>query len=62
MFVRMSCMALVGMSPASSTMSEPERTHLVDVIIDDSAEAVRQYSGAGGLSFELGANVATARS
>ena len=61
-FVRMNTMALVGMSPASSTMNEQERAHLVGVIVDESADAVRQYSSGEGLSFELAANVATARS
>lgn len=42
-------------------MSESERAALVDLIVDDSAEVVQQYSGAEGLAFELGANVATAR-
>jgi ubiquinone/menaquinone biosynthesis C-methylase UbiE len=61
LFVRMNTMALVGMSPASSAMNEQERAKLVDVIVDESAEAVRQYSSDRGLSFELAANVATAR-
>lgn len=61
LFVRMNAVALVGMSPASATMSEQERAQLVHAIVDESAEIVRQYSDAGGLSFELGTNVATAR-
>ena len=61
LFVRMNTMALVGMSPASSTMNEQERANLVDVIVNESAEVVRQYADADGLSFELGANVAKAR-
>jgi ubiquinone/menaquinone biosynthesis C-methylase UbiE len=61
LFVRMNTMALIGMSPASSTMNEHERARLVDVMVDESTEAVRQYSSAHGLSFELGANVAVAR-
>jgi hypothetical protein len=60
-FVRLNTMALVGMSPASSTLNEPERAKLVDALVGDSAEVVRQYADAGGLAFELGANVATAR-
>jgi SAM-dependent methyltransferase len=60
-FLRLNTMALVGMSPASSTTTEEERARLVTVIADESAEAVRQYSSSDGLSFELGANVATAR-
>ena len=61
LFVRMNTMALVGMSPASSTMNEQERANLVEVIVNESAEVVRQYADADGLSFELGANVAKAR-
>lgn len=61
LFVRMNAMALVGMSPASATMSEQERAQLVDLIVDDCAEVVRQYSDAEGLVFDLATNVATAR-
>ena len=60
-FVRINTMALVGMSPASSTMKDDERARLVDAIVEESAAIVRQYTTAGELAFELGANVATAR-
>lgn len=60
-FVRMNTMALVGMSTASSTMNEQERARLVEVIVDESGDVVRRYSNSDGLSFELEANVATAR-
>jgi ubiquinone/menaquinone biosynthesis C-methylase UbiE len=59
--VRMNTMALVGMSPAASTMKDNERTTLLDAIVEESADIVQQYSTAGELAFELGAHVATAR-
>jgi ubiquinone/menaquinone biosynthesis C-methylase UbiE len=61
-FVRLNTMALVGMSPASSTMNDEERAGLVDLLVDECADVVQQYADADGLSFELGANVAAARS
>jgi ubiquinone/menaquinone biosynthesis C-methylase UbiE len=60
-FVRLNTMALVGMSQASSTMNDEQRQQIVDAIVNDSADVVRQYTDAHGLVFELGANVATAQ-
>jgi len=61
-FVRLNTMALVGMSAASSTMSDEERGRLTDVIALESAEVLPAYTDAQGLAFEMVANVATARS
>jgi ubiquinone/menaquinone biosynthesis C-methylase UbiE len=58
-FTRMNAMALVGMGTPPTT-SIDERARLVDLIVDDCADLVRQYSDGEGLTFELPANVATA--
>jgi ubiquinone/menaquinone biosynthesis C-methylase UbiE len=60
MFVRMNAMALVGMGAPPGT-SDEERRQLVDVLVDEATDVVGQYSDAGGLAFELGANVGVAR-
>jgi hypothetical protein len=61
MFVRLNSNAVVGMGVPSSTMSNDERNHLAELIAEDAADVVRQYSDGDGLAFELGANVVTAR-
>ena len=61
-FVRLNSHAFVGMSGASSTMAEDERARISDLIVADSAGVVRTYTDTEGLAFELGANVAMARS
>jgi ubiquinone/menaquinone biosynthesis C-methylase UbiE len=61
MFVQLNSRAVVGMSTTGSTMSREERARLSDLIAQDSARIVRRYATSGGLAFELGANVATAR-
>jgi ubiquinone/menaquinone biosynthesis C-methylase UbiE len=60
-FVRLNAQAVVGMSAGASTMSDDERARLVAVIEGESGDVVQQHMGTGGLSFELGANLATAR-
>ena len=59
-FVRLNSMALVGMSGGASSRSDEERAGLADLVAGDSVEALRPYADGAGLSFELGANVATA--
>jgi hypothetical protein len=49
------------MSAESVVMSDDERARLVSAIANDSDEVLRQYTDAGALAFELGANVAMAR-
>ena len=61
MWVRLNAMALVGMSAGGKEMSEGERGDAVAAIARDSADVVRRGTDAGGFSFELKANVATAR-
>lgn len=60
-FLRLNTMALVGMSAASSTMTEDERARFIEVIARESADVVATHTDAKGLTFEIGANVATAR-
>jgi ubiquinone/menaquinone biosynthesis C-methylase UbiE len=60
-FVRLNATALVGMSAASGEMSNAERERSVAAIARDSTEALLPYTDQAGLSFELGATVATAR-
>jgi ubiquinone/menaquinone biosynthesis C-methylase UbiE len=60
-FVRMNAMALVGMSARAGELSDQDRGRTVEVIAGESAVAVLPYTEGGGLSFELGANIATAR-
>jgi ubiquinone/menaquinone biosynthesis C-methylase UbiE len=61
MFGLLNSNAVVGMSAASVVMSDDERARLVSAIANDSDEVLRQYTDAGALAFELGANVAMAR-
>jgi hypothetical protein len=42
-------------------MTDEQRQQVVEMIINDSADIVRQYTDSHGLTFELGANVAAAR-
>jgi hypothetical protein len=41
-------------------MTDDERARLRDLIAEDAAEVLRQYTDAEGVAFELGANLATA--
>jgi hypothetical protein len=61
MFVHLNSRAVLGMTPTCSTMTDQERARLSDLTAHDSAQVVRQYATTAGLTFELGANVATAR-
>jgi hypothetical protein len=61
MWVRLNAMALVGMSAGAKEMSEAQRGDAVAAIARDSADIVRRGTDAGGFSFELRANMATAR-
>jgi hypothetical protein len=49
------------MSAGASTMTDEERARLFAVIAEETAAIAQQHTGADGLTFELGANVATAR-
>jgi ubiquinone/menaquinone biosynthesis C-methylase UbiE len=59
-FVRMNTMAFVGMSAAARSMSDEERARVVDTIARDSLAAVSPFMHGAELSFEIGANLATA--
>jgi ubiquinone/menaquinone biosynthesis C-methylase UbiE len=59
-FLRLNTMALVGMSAASSTMTDDERAKVSGAIVEDSAGVLKEYTDTEGLSFDIGANVATA--
>jgi ubiquinone/menaquinone biosynthesis C-methylase UbiE len=60
-FVRLNAIPLWGMSTRAKTGSEAEREQAIAAIVLDSADAVRPYTDAGGLAFDLATNVATAR-
>jgi hypothetical protein len=49
----------VEISGISSTTTDDERARLADVIVDESAGVLHDYTDVGALVFELGANVAT---
>lgn len=59
-FVRLNAMAMVGMSAGAKAMSDEERARHVENIVDSSAELVARASDANGMTYEIGANVATA--
>ena len=60
-FVRLNAMALAGMSARGKDMTDEERERVVAAVVGDSADAMRPYTDASGLRFELTTNVATAR-
>ena len=60
-FLQMNAMAIVGMSAAAKTIEESERSRLVALIAADSSQLMPRYGGGAGLSFDISANVATAR-
>ena len=60
-FLRLNTMALVGMSAASSTMTDDERAKVSGAIVEDSAGVLKEYTDTEGLSFDISANVATAK-
>jgi hypothetical protein len=61
LFIHLNSNAVVGMSAGSATMTDDERASLSDLVAQDRAKVVRRYTHAEGFAFELGANVATAR-
>jgi ubiquinone/menaquinone biosynthesis C-methylase UbiE len=61
MFARLNAMASVGMSAAAKTMSDDERTRVIDAVTEESMEVLQRYLVADALVFELGSNIATAR-
>lgn len=60
-FARLNAMALVGMSPASKSMSDEARAETVATIAGDSASVLPSYAQGDGIAFEISTNVATAR-
>ena len=60
-FIRLNTMALVGMSAKSSELTDDDRARHTNAIIEDSGAVQAAYSDAQGLSFEIGANIVTAR-
>jgi SAM-dependent methyltransferase len=60
-FLRLNAMALVGMSAASKTLGEEQRERIVEEIARGSEGALGPYRQGKALTFELGANLATAR-
>jgi ubiquinone/menaquinone biosynthesis C-methylase UbiE len=60
-FVRLNAMALVGMSAAASSMDDQQRSRAVATIVEESAVLLPPYTEAGGLFFEIGTNIASAR-
>jgi ubiquinone/menaquinone biosynthesis C-methylase UbiE len=60
-FLRLNTMALVGMSAASKTMSDEERKRIVETIVSESASALRRFTDASVIAFELSTNLTTAR-
>lgn len=60
-FVRMNAMALVGMSSASTTMTDEQRAQRVEVIATESADVLPSFADGKGIAFEISTNLATAR-
>jgi ubiquinone/menaquinone biosynthesis C-methylase UbiE len=60
-FIQLNTMAIVGMSPASKTMTDEERGRVLDEIVRDSADVARRYTDQEGFRFGITSNVATAR-
>jgi ubiquinone/menaquinone biosynthesis C-methylase UbiE len=58
---RMNAMAAAGMSGASKSLSDEQRTRIIGAITDESADVVARYTGPDGFGFEIATNVATAR-
>ena len=59
--LRLNTMALVGMSTAGKAMDNQERERVVETIMNESASVLRPYADGSGVAFELGTNLATAR-
>jgi ubiquinone/menaquinone biosynthesis C-methylase UbiE len=60
-FERLNAMALVGMSAAGKTMSDNERSQMVEAIASDSASVLKDYMVGSNITFELASNLATAQ-
>ena len=60
LFLRMNTMALIGMSPGSKTMADPDRKRVLETIIADSAPVVQRYADGSALAFEVSTNLLTA--
>jgi len=60
-FLQLNTRALVGMSAASRTMSEAERTRVVETIVRASAPVLQRYTDATAIAFELCTNLVTAK-
>ena len=60
-FVRLNAMALIGMSASGKEISDEKRAQLAAAIAHDSIEVVQPHTGETGFTFELSANVATAK-
>ena len=50
------------MSTAGKAMDSQERERVVETIMNESAYVLRPYADGSGVAFELGTNLATARS
>jgi ubiquinone/menaquinone biosynthesis C-methylase UbiE len=59
-FTRLNTMAMVGMSAAAKSMTDEQRSHVIDVITSDSIEALRPYLDGADLVFDLASTVAVA--
>jgi ubiquinone/menaquinone biosynthesis C-methylase UbiE len=59
-FIRLNTMAFVGMSTGGKAMSDDERKHVMENIINESAPVLQQYSDGSALTFELRTNLALA--
>jgi ubiquinone/menaquinone biosynthesis C-methylase UbiE len=60
-FLRLNAMAFVGMSAVGKAMDEQERSRIVEVIANDSADVARSHTEGSDLAFEMRTNLATAR-
>ena len=60
-FLRLNTMALVGMNAAGKAMSDQERKRAVTDIVNESEPVLRSYADGTGITFEVRANLATAR-
>jgi ubiquinone/menaquinone biosynthesis C-methylase UbiE len=59
-FVRLNAMALIGMSALGASLGDNERQGLLQDIVHNSANVVRQHSHASGFRYEIGTNLVTA--
>lgn len=59
--LRMNTMALAGMSAAGKAMDDQERKQIVEKIVGESGPVLEPYADGSGITFELSANLATAR-